>query len=998
MAFEAEARAGATALRAGDASEAAHVLRDALARWRGAALGELTGTHRFAADAADRLDALRVGATADRIEADLRLGGGADLLPELDRLTADHPLHERLAAQRLRALAAAGRPAEALAAYEAVRVRLDAELGALPSAELRAAHLALVDGTADAPAPVAARGAAAPDDGPGPGAQPSPAPVPALGRRSTLRAPLTSFVGREDQIERLDALVAAHRLVTLVGPGGAGKTRLAGEVARRQEHAVADGVWMAELATVTAPGDVPASVLGALGLREARLLAHAAGPGAAASAATPESDPTEHLLDVLAERETVLVLDNCEHVIGAAAALADRLLAHCPRLRIVATSREPLGVPGERLEPVAPLGLPPAGADARTAAAYPAVRLFADRAAAASPGFAVDDATVGSVVEICRRLDGLPLALELAAARLRSLPVAQVAARLDDRFRLLTGGSRTALPRQQTLRAVVDWSWDLLSEEERLVARRIAVFPGGVTPESAAAVCAGDGRDALAVLDLLAALVDRSLLVLVDREAPRYRMLETIREYGLEQLTACGEDAATRTAHARFFAALAAEADAHLRGPEQLRWFRRLQPERDDLLAALRRLADEGDARSALALAVSLIWFWVLSGRPNEAVATVRLAHEVPGDADPVDRLLAESVLLLRGPVPVADVGPPLSAVLDRLDDLDLSRRPLAQAAAPVLAWFSSNPDRADRLFARARESRDPWVRATVPLGLGRVAENAGDVAGFRRHLEEALAAFRALGERWGLTTTLSALSGLMLLEDDLDGAAAALEEVQRVVRELGADGDDAHLRFDLADVRWRRGDLEGARDDAARALDATDVGGVEAAFATAFLARITGLLGDGDRARELIAAALETAGRAQVQRPERGHIQAAIRAQAALVALDGEDAAGARRHLAHAYPEALRSEDGPIIALVGVAVAGLAAAVGDAAGAAEILGAAARLRGAEDRTQPDVVRLTARLRTTLGEQAYAAAFAAGRERDRDDALRRLDPAGVSAA
>ena len=972
LAFETAARAGAAALRAGDAADAAGVLRDALATWRGPALGELAGTQRFAAHAADRLEALRLAATADRIEADLLLGGGADLVSELDALTGAHPLHERLAAQRMRALAAAGRAAEALDAYERIRAHLDEELGAVPSADLRAAHLAVIDGTT----PTAAT------------------PPVAAPRRTNLRHAMTSFVGREDEVERLDALLAEHRLLTLIGPGGAGKTRLAGAVAGRQRGRAPDGVWMVELATISDPADVGASVLGALGLREASLLRQSTA-GGTGSAGPSDTDPVAHLLDVLAERETVVVLDNCEHLVEAAAVLADQLLAHCPGLRIIATSREPLGIPGERLELVPPLGLPPADADAQEALEHPAVRLFADRAADAAPGFAVDAATVGSVVEICRRLDGLPLAIELAAARLRSLPVTQIAARLDDRFRLLTGGSRAALPRQQTLRAVVDWSWDLLTEDERLVARRVAVFPAGVTPESAAAVCSGNALDAHAILDLLAALVDRSLLVLVDRDAPRYRMLETIREYGIEQLAEHDELSPTRTAHAHHFAALADEADTHLRGPEQLPWFRRLEAERDNLLAALRWLADDGDARRALRLAISLGWFWVLSGSPNDATAAIRLAHAVPGDADPLDRLIAENLLLFGDDAMTADLRTDVAALLDELDELDLSPRPLAVAAAPVLAWFSSDPARAERLFARSLESDDPWVRATVPLALAQTAENVGDVEGIRRHLEEALVAFRALGERWGLTATLSSVASLRMLEDDLDGAAAALEEARALFQELGADNDNARLLLDIAGVRWRQGDLSGARDYARRSRDATDVGGIESAFAGAFLARLEWQLGDEDEARALIAAALRTIERVAPGRPERAHIQSAVRACAALIAVEDDDPQAAREHLELAYPAAIETQDQPIVALVGVALAAYASHVGDAAAAAEILGAAARLRGAEDRTDPVIVRLTAHLRETLGDAAYEAAFTAGRWQERDAALARLAPATV---
>ncbi|MET0603759.1 MAG: BTAD domain-containing putative transcriptional regulator [Baekduia sp.] len=492
--FETLAAAGAAALREGDPARAGAILRGALALWRGPALGELAGTQRFATAAGLRLDDLRLAATADRIEADLALGARGELVAELDALTEAHPLHERLVGQRLRALAAAGRPADALEAYEALRLRLDAELGAVPSPELQAAQLEIVTAAPITTAPA---------------------------RRSNLRAGVTSFVGREAEVDRLTALLDEHRLVTLIGPGGAGKTRLAGEVAARRLPELPDGAWMVELAATTDPDDVGASVLGALGLREARMLAVSSPVPGHGSGPSGSGDATAHLVDVLAERETLVILDNCEHLLDATAVLADLLLAQCPALRILATSREPLGIAGEHLAQVPPLGLPPADASAEEALTHPAVRLFADRAAAAAPDFSVDDTTVAAVVEICRRLDGLPLAIELAAARLRSLPAAQIAARLDDRFRLLTGGSRAALPRQRTLRAVVDWSWDLLSEPERALARRIAVFPAGVTATSAATVGVGAPVGADDVPELLAALVDRSLLTLVDREHGR---------------------------------------------------------------------------------------------------------------------------------------------------------------------------------------------------------------------------------------------------------------------------------------------------------------------------------------------------------------------------------------------------------------------------------------------------------------------------------------------
>ena len=468
----ADARASADPERKGE------LLREALALWRGPALADLVD-YRFAAAAAARLQDLKLAALADRVAADLALGHGDRLVGELEALCAEHPLHERLAAQLIAALSASGRQADALATYERVRLLLSEELGVPPGAELQAAHMAVLQGE-QAPR-----------------------------RRSNLSAPVTSFVGREREIGQLGELLEHARLVTLLGPGGAGKTRLAREAVAGWVDRVADGVWMVELAPVTAEVDIVPAVLGALGLREAVL-----------REALVARDGLGRLLDVLGDRETILVLDNCEHLIAGVAELADRLLAGCPGLRLVATSREALAISGERLVAVPPLEQ------------TPAQELFADRASAALPGFVMDD--YGK--EICRRLDGLPLALELAAARLRTLPVRELAQRLDDRFRLLTGGSRTALPRHRTLRAVVDWSWDLLDEPERRLARRLAVFSAGATVESASAV---DETDAL---DGLAALVERSLLQVVpDSEPTRYRMLETLREYGLEKLEEAGE-------------------------------------------------------------------------------------------------------------------------------------------------------------------------------------------------------------------------------------------------------------------------------------------------------------------------------------------------------------------------------------------------------------------------------------------------------------------------
>ena len=940
--FERLAAQGSAALHASEHERAGAILRDALRLWRGPALAGIAEERRFAATAAARLEDLRLTAIADRIDADLALGrgpgglvagparGGASslaqeparggapslapeparggapspapepaleaapsLVAELEALVAKHPLHERLAAQHVAALYAAGRQSDALAAYERVRARLDDELGVTPSRYLRDAHLAVVSGNGP-PAPAAA-------------------PRP---RRSNLRATLTSFVGRDEERERIGGLLARHRLVTLVGPGGAGKTRLACELAAELVATTPGGVWLAELAPLSDGDNLVPTLLAVLGSREANLLLEPTAPGGA-------RDGFERLVDALEPRDTLLVMDNCEHLVADAAALVDRLLAHCPRLRVVATSREPLGIDGEHLAIVPPLGLPEAGQDPAAAREHPSVQLFADRAAAVSAGFEVDEDTVEAVIEICRRLDGLPLAIELAAARLRSLPVAQVAARLDDRFRLLTGGSRTALERQRTLRAVVDWSWDLLTEPERLLAQRVAVFPAGITPETAAAVCSGDGVPDDDVLDLLGALVDRSLLVLADPAAlPRYRMLETLREYGIEKLGHEGDLARLRTAHAHYFAQLADDADAHLRGPDQIPWFRSVSAERDNVLAALRWLCDDGDAPRALRLAVSLGWFWMLSGGSTDALGTLRMALAVPGEGNELDRLIAERIVhvadLMTGPAAPEEeeegVYDPdrwgLVAALDELETMDLAARPLLGTVMPIVALFFES-ERAEALLEDARRHPDPWVRASVPLILAEVAQNEGQVDDMRVHLAEADAAFHEVGDRWALAIVLSSLGLLRIFDADLDGAAGALLEAQRLLDELGALGDGANMNLRLVDVRIRQGDLEAARAHADALLADSDGTDERAALAYSAQARVAYLAGEGEEALALAARSLEVLGDPNDRRPDRRHARAMLGATGAAIERAYGDA-GSRERAAARRLRGRRRDEGP--------------------------------------------------------------------------------------
>ena len=632
--FERLAAAGRARLPV-DPAGAAATLREALALWRGPALADVADAD-FARARVARLTELRLTAIEDRVEADLRLGAGPSLVPELQELVAAHPLREPLIGQLMRALRAAGRPSAALSVFEQARGRLADQLGADPSPGLTTLHMAVLRGEPDSahpdprrrpdgaagpagslPAPGAAQPGAAgrtttgpsttgpsttgpSTTGPsttGPGAQgPTTNGAGPDRGRTNLRTELTSFVGRDADAERIGALLAASRLVTLTGPGGSGKTRLAIEAARPLLARAPDGVWLVELAPVSDPAEVPQGVLTVLGLREHALI----GTARIRSPTEQATDPSARLAAGLAGKDLLLVLDNCEHLVEGAAALAGRILGDCPGVRILATSREPLGIMGETLWPVPPLALPPAGADTPAALGYASVQLLAERAAAVRPGFAVDAGNVAAVVQTCRALDGMPLAIELAAARLRSMTPEQVAARLDDRFRLLTGGNRTALPRHRTLQAVVDWSWDLLDGAEQALWRRLAVFAGGATAEAAERVAAGGPVAPDRVADLLTALVDKSLLAPTGSAEPRYRMLETIRAYGLDRLAEAGERDRLRAAHAAYFRDLAEAAEPLLQTRDQLYYLGRLADEHDNLHAAQRdrrrRRGDRGPA------------------------------------------------------------------------------------------------------------------------------------------------------------------------------------------------------------------------------------------------------------------------------------------------------------------------------------------------------------------------------------------------------------------
>ncbi|GHJ48371.1 SARP family transcriptional regulator [Catellatospora sp. TT07R-123] len=951
--FEQLARQGQRELRAGDPAGAGRSLAAALRLWRGEPLAEVADAPYAAAPAA-RWAELRLSAIEDRIEADLAVGGGEHLVAELEELTRAHQLRERPHALLVQALYQAGRQAEALAAYDALRDRLADELGLDPSPQLQELRTAVL--RAD-PALAGRRPA----------------------RRGNLRAALTSFVGREPERARIEQQLSAGRLVTLVGPGGAGKTRLATTVAAEHAKRGDGAVWLVELAAVVDPVDLTQTVLAALDLRELPHLDSAAKPPA-------PRDATSRLVEVLAAPGTLVVLDNCEHLVAAVAQLADDLLSRCPRLRIVATSREPLGILGENLCPVAPLSLPEPGADVARALSFPVVELLRDRAVAVRPDFAVDEGNVAAVVEICRRLDGLPLAIELAAARLRTLSPQHVAARLDDRFRLLTGGSRTALARHRTLRAVVAWSWDLLGEQERLLAERLAVFPAGIAHDSAAGVCAGPDLPAAEVPDLLDALVDRSLLQIVDDTEPRYRMLDTIREYGLEQLAAAGTLAATRDAHLAWFLGLVEAAEPKLRGPEQIVWTARLIAERENLLAALYHACDTGDSDSAVRMGASLGLFWTVLGDNAEAATWLGQALAVPGPSPAPTRTLARVFHLVNK----AAVEPPRDglAVMEEFakiaGEVDPAwDHPLFALVEPALAMMSDDTAAGLASIERRLGHPDPWAQAMLLLGRAFIRDNAGDADGMYADMTDAVARLRAIGDRGGLSIALTALAEAELVRGRGESAVAMLHESIALVRQLSSDDDSGYARMRLSAMRVHLGEYDAARADL---LDLARSGnGRDACGALLTLGDLDRYQGRLDEAGEHYAAAKAQVADTFMVSPQ---FLALIGTSVAHLAVARGELAVAREELAAATAAGMQVKDMPVVAKVGVAVADYWLAAGEPERAGQVLGAADRIRGVADQGSPDAVRVAA---AVAGDPAAERGHARGRELDRVQALAALE-------
>jgi predicted ATPase/DNA-binding SARP family transcriptional activator len=845
---------------------------EALALWRGGP-PEVLGSAYLS-----RLEELRLRA----LEADIESALGPASVPRLRQLIGSYPLRERFRALLMRALAASGRPAEALEAYEEARRTLAEELGADPSPELVDAHLAILR------------------------AEPL--------RTTPVPAQLTTFVGRDADLAAVLSLLDRHRLVTLTGPGGAGKTRLSIEVAHRQTS-----VCFVEFA---ATEDVPQAVLDALSLREQR-----------SGQPTP---PVDRLVAALADRSTTLVFDNCEHVIDAAAHLASALLARCPLLKILATSREPLDITGEALYPVPRL------------TEDPAVELFVQRATAVRADLSIDRQTAR---HICAALDGLPLAIELAAARVRTLGLDAIAARLDDRFSLLSKGSRTADARHRTLRAVVEWSWDLLSPEEQALAARLSVF-AGFTLEAAAD-------------ELVTSLVDKSL---VEVTGDRYRMLTTIREFCASKLT--DRNRACRD-HASYFLGLAASAE--LVGSDQLTWLNRLEADHDNLHSALRWAVSE-DTVLALRLVSAMSSYWWMRGRRREGAQlcldlACRLGPSAPSGFEEEYTLCVVNAIAAEGEEPLrAHLGTIHAWGQER--DHPPSFPFVTAIVGPMLG---PPPYENGQLVI----GEDPWSQALEPLGESFLRVFTGRVHDAQDLLVTALDRFEALGERWGMIQCLNELAVIVSYKGEHSRAVEMLNRGMVMVQELGSTDELCEMIIRRGDCQLRIGDVPAAVADYLAVEDlanrlATPGMLIGARIGLATVARRRGDLAE---ARVLCERALADCGSGWFG-PDWARWQILV-ALGWLSLADG-DAPTAADWLTQAMGGAVKLGNGPQQAAATEGMAGLALLEGDPRQAAWLLGRAVVLRGISVAGDVDVADVASRATDLLGAAEFAGAYQEG--------------------
>jgi predicted ATPase/DNA-binding SARP family transcriptional activator len=772
--FEQLLEQGRGAMARGAAGLASERLRAALSLWRGRALEGLADGGSLAAEAR-RLDELHLVCVEERIEADLALARHASLVPELRSLVEEEPLRERLWRQLILALYRSGRQADSLAAFREAHSLLDAELGLEPGDELKQLQLAILRQDVAAPAPPEVR--------------------------HNLPAPVTSFVGREDELADLARLLRGHRLITVTGVGGAGKTRLALELARGQLEAWSGGVWVVDLTALSDPDLVEGAVAAAVGVDDGR-----------------RDRMLEALLGHVRPLELLLVLDNCEHLAAACAELAAAVLRACPNVRIVATSRVPLAVMGEVEYALDPLAAPDEGVSGEELERSPAVRLFLERAAAVRRDVADGACALPASARICRELDGLPLAIELAAARAGALSLEEIAARLDDRFRFLRAWKRVADPRHRTLQTMMDWSYELLSPEEQELLRRMSLFAGGAALDAVLAVVAGSDEDAV---ELLGRLVDASLVRAEAGEPMRYRLLETVRQYAAAKLDEDPGAEGARRRHAEHYLRVAEDSNLSIaslgRGPQRHEPVLR---EQHNLRAAIDWAAD-ADVALGLRLMVALENFWVTQALAEGA----RRFEQLLAGSEGVD-------LVLRG-----HATRDYAACLDVLEDAGRARAAYA---------------RSGELFRRAGDEVGV-ANAIFRLGIVAYAHDH-DYARARDLYEESLAEFRRLGDRVGELQALGCLGVVELHHGDVERGRELMETSIAMAQEVGWIWWASRYTSGLAAAAVAAGRLEEAEQrgreflSLARATQSRQ----DVIHALAILARAAAARGDEQRAAAL--------------------------------------------------------------------------------------------------------------------------------------------------
>lgn len=757
----------------GSHSGAVTKLSEALKLWRGPPLFGLDD-YPFARLEATRLEGLRLEAVEARVDSELELGHHQRLVVEVERLVESYPLREGLWRALMIALYRSGRQADALRAYQRARSILGEELGIDPSPELQDLEQAILTHSET----IHTAGG--------------------TDRFEILPATRTSFIGREDEIVNLRALLSESRWVTVTGTGGGGKTRLTSEAVRGAISNYEHGVVFVGLASVFEPGHIPehiASVLGDVG-------SHAI-------------DVTSALVEFLEPRNLLLVLDNCEHVVRAVAPIIDALLAGAPRLSVVATSREPIGAIDEVVFQISPLKTPDLDVGPGQQEESESVRLFVERVRAFDRSFAISDANRESVVSICRTLDGIPLAIELAAARVRAMVPAEIAARMDDRFSLLDSGSHMSPPRHQTLRAAIDWSYQLCPEDARSALRRLSVFAGGWDLDAAEAVLADRSISKAQVAGLIADLVDRNLVERdVARERSRYRLLETIRQFAFDALVVSGEASSVTDRHRDWFVELAEKAEPFLKGPRQLEWLERLDSDHDNMRAAIGSSLADRNPSAGFRLVGALGWYWFMRGHWHEAWRWVGRCIEHQGEIDP---LLWAKVVYTTGSIEVIrGKNDPMTELLEQaLENCRRGEDRLGEAWAlhyqgHAVGWVG-NQDAVDLM----RQGLEIFLELDESWAVAWSWRYIGQALSFDEGIEfqkKALDRFAYLGDRWSIAYSLYLIGVAYLGALNFEDAVEALEESIAIASEMGDVIWKAHSTGRLGAATFYLGDKKRAK------------------------------------------------------------------------------------------------------------------------------------------------------------------------------------------